>query len=233
MLLRLARNTWMRSALALLLAACASACSLTREDLIARHTSAVGGAQAIEAVERLEIELRISEGKSTLQGIWRGDRQGRMRIDVYARSRRVYTEAFDGSQAWQMNEKGTVTPSAPEGAAALWHGTQYPGRLFGLHEMGRVGHALQLEGLETLDGVDYYILKLMLSDGFVTFRYLNPQSWLIDRGRDVRAIHLDLDARHKWWRTAGATGGRSRASCAVSTRTRSTSPAARSCRRPM
>ena len=193
-----ARTTRMRAAFVLLLTACATRASLTRDELIARHTQAVGGAKAIEAVERLEIELRISEGKSTLRGVWRGDRQGRMRIDVYAGGHRVYTEAFDGKRGWQMDAKGVVTPSAQAGAAALWHGTQYPDRLLGLHEMEGLGHSLQMEGRETLDGIDYYVLKLTLSDGFVTFRYVNPRDWLIDRGRDLRAIHPDLDARKKW-----------------------------------
>ena len=133
-----------------------------------------------------------------MRGVWRGDRQGRMRIDVYAGGHRVYTEAFDGKRGWQMDAKGVVTPSAQAAAAALWHGTQYPDRLLGLHEMEGLGHSLQMEGRETLDGIDYYVLKLTLSDGFVSFRYVNSRNWLIDRGRDVRAIHPDLDARKKW-----------------------------------
>jgi hypothetical protein len=178
--------------------ACAANRAITRDELIARHTAAVGGAQAIERVEGLQIEVRISKGKTTLEGTWRGDRQGRMRVDVSAGGRRVYTEAYDGKRAWQMDGQGAVTPSSPEGAAALWHGTQYPGRLFGLHEIARLGHSVELEGREVLDGIDYYVLKLRLSDGFVTYRYMNPRTWLIDRGRDVRAMHPDIDPEQKW-----------------------------------
>jgi hypothetical protein len=180
------------------LAACAANRAVTRDALIARHAAAMGGARAIESVESLEIDLRISEGSSELEGAWRADRQGRMRIDVSADGLRIYTEAYDGKRAWQMDEKGAVTSSRPEGAAALWHGTQYPGRLFGLHEMAQLGHSVELEGREPLDGIDYYVLKLTLSDGFVTYRYVNPQTWLIDRGRDVRAIHPDIDPTQKW-----------------------------------
>jgi hypothetical protein len=185
-------------ALALSLAGCAANRQISRDDLIARHTEAVGGARTVESVQRIEVDLRISEGGSELQGVWRADRQGRMRIDVHAGGRRVYTEAHDGRRAWQMNESGAVTPSSPGGAAALWHGTQYPGKLFGLHEMARLGHSVELEGREVLDGIDYYVLKLTLSDGFVTFRYVNPQTWLFDRGRDLRAIHPDRDPNQKW-----------------------------------
>ncbi len=184
-------KTW--ALLAFSLTACAANRAVTRDELIARHTAAVGGAGAIESVERLEIDVRISEGKSQLEG-----RQGRMRIDLSAGGRRVYTEAYDGKRAWEMDEKGAVTPSSVTGMAALWHGMQYPGHLFGLHEMARLGHSVELEGREVLDGIDYYVLKLTLSDGFVTYRYLNPQTWLIDRGRDVRAMHPDLDPKQKW-----------------------------------
>ncbi len=84
--------------LALSLTACAANRAVTRDELIARHTAAVGGARAIESVERLEIEVRISEGGSQLEGAWHADRQGRMRIDVSAGGRRVYTEAYDGKR---------------------------------------------------------------------------------------------------------------------------------------
>jgi hypothetical protein len=186
----------MRLALALLLAGCASGRGLTREELISRHTAALGGARAIEGVERLEIEVRIFEGDAPLTGVWRADRQGRMRIDVSAGGRRVFTEAFDGKHGWQMDEPGSVKPSG--GAPTLWHGTQFPGRLLGLHEMERFGHSLDLTGRETIEGIDYYVLKLTLKDGFVTSRYLNPATWLLDRGRDLRAMHPDLDAKQTW-----------------------------------
>jgi len=88
-------------------------------------------------------------------------------------------------------------PETKEGQAALWHGTQYPDQVFGLHEFQQHGHSVEFAGRERLDGIDYYVLKLTLSDGFVTWRYVNASTWRIERGRDVRALHPDLDAKEK------------------------------------
>jgi hypothetical protein len=180
------------------LAACGTRREVTREELIARNTEAMGGARAIEAIDRIEVALRIFERGAELEGLYRADRQGRMRIDIRHQGRRVYTEAFDGKRGWQMGEDGIPRPQSKEGEAALWHGTQFPGQLFGLHEMERRGHRVELIGRERRDGLDYYVLKLILSDGFETFRLVSPSTWLIERGRDFRALHPDADAGKKW-----------------------------------
>jgi hypothetical protein len=175
------------------------ASDLPLEELIARNTKAMGGAAAIEKVQRIEVGLHIVEPTFTVDGVYLADRQGRMRIDVRDGGKRVYTEAFDGKEGWQQGADGApVASSGPQGSAALWHGTQFPGQILGLHEMAAHGHRLERAGREEIDGVSYYVLRLTLSDGFETYRYLNPKTWLIDRGRDVRALHPALDAKEKW-----------------------------------
>jgi len=44
-----------------------------------------------------------------------------------------------------------------------------------------------------VDGTSYYVLELKLDDGFVTYLYLNPTTYLIDRQRDIRAMHPAID----------------------------------------
>jgi hypothetical protein len=180
------------------LTACAARREMARDEVIARNTSAMGGAKAIEAIRAIEVELRIFEQGTALEAVYRADRRGRMRIDVSQAGRRVYTEAFDGRQGWQMGEDGIPRPQSKEGNAALWHGTQFPGQLFGLHEMELRSHRVELVGRETRDGVEYHVLKITLSDGFETFRSVNSSSWLIELGRDFRALHPDLDPTRKW-----------------------------------
>jgi hypothetical protein len=183
------------------LAACAARREVTRDDVIDRNTKAMGGAAAIEAIRAIEVELSIVEQGTELEAIYRADRQGRMRIDVSHQGRRVYTEAFDGRRAWQMGENGVVRPQTKAGEAALWHGTQFPGQLLGLHELERQGHRVELVGRERRDALDYHVLKLTLSDAFETFRLVNPSTWLIDWGRDFRALHPDVDPGRKWLET--------------------------------
>jgi hypothetical protein len=40
-----------------------------------------------------------------------------------------------------------------------------------------------------------------MPDGFLTYLYVNPTTHLIERQRDVRAIHPDLDSTSKWVET--------------------------------
>ena len=62
-----------------------------------------------------------------------------------------------------------------EGARALWHGTHYPGQILALAELPAHGHRIDSIGRERIDGIDYDVLKLTMSDGFETYRYVN---WL-------------------------------------------------------
>lgn len=169
---------------------------LTLQQVIARCTEAAGGKAAIEAVQSVRIRLTIEEPTFKVEGDYRADRKLQMRIDIYSDQKRVYTEAYDGKNGWQMGD-GPATDSKPEGSAALLHGIITPGKLFGLHEQEAIGNQLELVGREIVDKVNYYMLKLTLKDGFVLQYYVNPDTWLIERSRDVRALHPDLDSTLK------------------------------------
>jgi len=174
-----------------MLAGCSRA--LTVDDVIERNTSAMGGRAAIEAIHSIEINLHITDPGFEVDGIYHAARPGRMRIEVQAGGKQVFTEAFDGQQGWQSHDQSEPEPASPKAAAALRHGVELPGKLFGLHEMKQRGHKIDLVGRETVDGIDYYVLRLTFGDGYTTSLYVDPQSWLITRRRDVRPLHVDVD----------------------------------------
>ena len=181
---------------AVLLAIALAGCSekpLALEDVIDRNTKAMGGRAAIEAVNSIEVDLHIVDPGFEVDGSYRAARPGRMRIDVHAGGKHVFTEAFDGQNGWQWSGKGNPEPASPKAAAALRHGVELPGKLFGLHELKQRGHHVELVGREKVDGADYYVLRLTLNDGYTTTLYVDPQSWLITRRRDVRPLHVDVD----------------------------------------
>lgn len=164
------------------------------DEIITRNTEAMGGQQAIEAVQSIAVKLRIVDPGFTAEGIYYAARPGQMRIDIMANGKRVYTEAFDGRRGWQWKGKGEeIADEAPAGTAALRHGVQLPGHLYGLHELQRNGHRLELVGREKIEDTNYYVLRLILDDGYATTLYVDPESWLITRRRDVRALHIDVD----------------------------------------
>jgi len=167
---------------------------LTVDEVIERNTQVVGGRTAIEAVNSIEVDLRIVDPDFEVDGKYRAARPGRMRIDVMAGGKHVYTEAFNGDRGWQWKGDGAATEEeSPKATAALRHGIELPGKLFGLHELRQRGHRADLASRERIDGTDYYALRITLNDGYTTTLYVDPKSWLITRRGDVRPLHVDID----------------------------------------
>ena len=161
-------------------------------DIIANNSKAMGGRDRIESVRTLKVSLHIKDPGFEVDAIYHAARPGKMRIDIFDHGRCVYMERFDGVRGWQWNgkeekEEGVVP------TAALRHGVELPGNLFGLHELQKRGHRLELTGREKIDGVDYYVVRLVFADGYECSLFVDPRSWRITRRRDVRALHPDVD----------------------------------------
>jgi len=178
----------------LLVTSCSpNAQELTLDQLIERNIQAVGGREAIEAVQSIRFDLHIVDPGFEADATYFAARPGRMRIDITAGGKRVYAEAFDGSRAWQWKGEGDPLEESATATAALRHGIELPGKLFGLHELRQRGHNLALTGREIVDNINYYVLRLTFFDGASTNLYLDPKSWLITRRRDTRPLHPDID----------------------------------------
>ena len=91
--------------------------SLTVDDVIERNSKAMGGRAALQAVNSIEVDLHIVDPGFEVDGIYRAVRPGRMRIDVQAGGKHVFTEAFDGQNGWQWNGKDNQKPASPKAAA--------------------------------------------------------------------------------------------------------------------
>jgi outer membrane lipoprotein-sorting protein len=167
--------------------------SLSLDEIVERNTDAMGGRAAIEAVQSIQIDLHIKDPSFEVGGIYYAARPGKMRIDVSAEGKHVFTEAFDGQSGWQWDGKGEQKPATEKATAALRHGVELPGKLFGLHELNARGHRMKSIGREQIDGVNYYVLQLVLNDGYTVSLYVDPNSWLVTRRRDVRPLHVDVD----------------------------------------
>ncbi len=164
----------------------------TLDEVIDRNTKAMGGRAAIEAIQSIEVDLHITDPGFEVDGVYYAARPGKMRIDASVAGKHVFTEAFDGQHGWEWNGKESK-PASAQGTAALQHGVELPGKLFGLHELKQRGHQIELAGREKIDGINYYALALTLKDGYRTTLYVDPNTWLITRRRDVRPLHVDID----------------------------------------
>jgi hypothetical protein len=169
--------------------------------MIAKHVAARGGAAAIESVGTFECDIHVVEPTFEVDGAYVATRDGRMRVDMSLGGKRVFTEALDHKRAWSWSPDEGVREGSAVGAAALRHGIEFPFKLFGLHEVQARGHRLEAEGREVVEGIDYHVLKLTLDDGFEVRYYLNPETWLIDRERTRKAMHIDIDPTPQWMET--------------------------------
>lgn len=162
------------------------------DDLIARNVMARGGAAALDAITTVRTVVEITEPTFTVVGDYRATTSGRMRIDVFAKDVRVFSEGIDRAGAWQRRGgDAQVTPSSDAGRAALLHGIEF--NLFGLHRFAARGHTVTLEGRDRVDDVDYDVLQVTLQDGHQTWLYLDPHTGQIARQRDVSALHPDVN----------------------------------------
>lgn len=171
----------------------ASGQDLTLDRLIEHNVNAAGGAAAIEAVQSIRFDLHIADPGFEADGVYYAARPGRMRIDITVGGKHVYTEALDGKRGWQWKDRGDAVDESETATGALRHGVELPDKLFGLHEVRQRGNKLELAGREMVDKINYYVLRLTFGDGVSTTLYLDPESWLITRRRDVRALHPDID----------------------------------------
>ena len=96
---------------------------LTVDQVIERNTQAMGGRSAIEAVQSIEIDLHIVDADFEVDGNYRATRPGRMRIDVRAGGKHVFTEAFDSGHGWQWKSEAVEEASTkvPRHCGTAWN----------------------------------------------------------------------------------------------------------------
>lgn len=191
-------RTLVIGAVALIAAGCATgpadepaATAAVQDDIIARHVAAVGGEDAIEAVEAIEVRLQIQEPGFAVTGHYRARRDGRMRIDIYAGDERVFSEGFDGEAGWQLTQDAEEgVDMSPEGEAAVRRGVI--GNLYGVHEREQFG-ATVTSGEIVIDEATYPTISIVYADGFEALLILDPETYLVARTRSDAALHPDID----------------------------------------
>lgn len=171
----------------------AAADTLTLEGLLDRHVEARGGRPAMDSLRNLEVRFLVVEPKFALEGRYRATRDGRVRVDAFAGDDNVYSEGIDSAGAWMREGvDAPIEPLSAEGTAALRHGIEF--NLVGLHRFPDRGHRLAYEGREPVEGTRYHVIHATLQDGFEARLYVDPESWLVTRRRDRRALHPDQDS---------------------------------------
>jgi len=165
---------------------------LSLDEILTRHTNAIGGLTALQKIHSLRFHLHIKEPTFEIDGIYVADRDGHMRIDIMSGGKRVYTEAFDGKTAWVMGDDAIPKDESPAGTIALENGIYTPDRFFSLQELMKKGMQIELRSREEISSKNYYVLHVVRKNSAKDI-FINPQNWLIERSRETKATHPDVD----------------------------------------
>lgn len=159
------------------------------DDILAANTRAMGGAAAWAAVDSVRFELEIHEPGLEARAVYVAARDGRMRIDVFVGDERVFAEGLSGAHggAWQWSPDAGIQSVGAEGAAALRHGVEGPGRFYTLEGVRARGGVMELVGGDT-----WQVRYIPLIGPPVDY-YIDRASGLALREVSHRAFHPDID----------------------------------------
>ena len=170
--------------------------SITLEHALQKNLEAVRTEPYRGTLDNMDLVLRIDEAAYSLVARYRASTDGFMRIDVFDGNNRVYSEGKDRQGVWEW-PGGAAGPEnvSHDGVAAVEHGIEF--NLFTLAELRDRGHQVELVGYESILENDYVVLKITMSDGFETFRFVNIETGLVELSRDFRAFHPGIDSTRK------------------------------------
>lgn len=169
---------------------------VTVEEVLQRNLEAVRVRPSESNTENTDKLLRINEADYSLIARYRASSDGYMRIDVFDGDNRIFSEGKDDAGVWEWpSGKDAPDSVSHDGVAAVEHGIEF--NLFPMAELSGRGHEVELVGGESVRHKQYFVLKVTLSDGFETYRYVNAETWLVDFSRDFRAFHPGIDSTKK------------------------------------
>jgi len=68
------------------------------------------------------------------------------------------------------------------------------GNLYGMHEIRDLGYSLVLLGTSTRNGINYWEVEQVASDGFSEHIFVQQDTYLVGSEKETSALHPDLDA---------------------------------------
>lgn len=178
----------------------ALACNETLASIVRRHTKAMGGAAALDRIRSKRAVLAIQESGQRFDAVYQCTADPAWRIDIYVGGKHMFCEGLDAAGPWLWpGGDAAARDAVPDARRTGIQGIEF--HLFGLHRFPERGHMLTLDAPQMIDGVRYHVIRVVMRDAYETFLFINPANWLIERRRDERAPHPDIDAKRKFVET--------------------------------
>jgi len=172
---------------AALLALAPAVQALSVDELVAKNIEARGGIEALRAIKSVKSTgtMNFSGGDFSLELalVSLNERDGKVRTEASLQGL-TQVSAYDGKDAWTINPfQGRR--DAERMSAEDAKGMETAGDMDGpLVDWKQKGHQLSYLGIEDVDGTEAHKLKVVLKNGDVQYRYLDPDYFLEIRVSD-------------------------------------------------
>jgi hypothetical protein len=167
-----------------------AAFAFTADELAAKNVEAKGGIDSIHAIKSLRLSghMRVQQDTLELGYVTLIKTPGSVRYEASLQGL-TQVQAFDGSQAWQINPfQGRKDPeklSADDAKGLGEDAVDFAGPLV---DYQAKGYKLDFLGTEDIDGTDAYKLRVTRSNGDLTTVYLDPDYFL-----EIRIVNRRIE----------------------------------------
>ncbi len=161
----------------------------TLDQILAKHYEAKGGLAKLKAVSSMRLTAKMSGGPMDFPAVIEAKRPAKFRMELSIQGNQLI-QAYDGKVGWSINPfqqsaKKDAEPMTPDELREMEVQADIDGPLVDWKEKG---HALELQGRESVDGGDTFKLKLVLKNGNTQTIYLDTDSYLEVKTSSKRKI---------------------------------------------
>jgi outer membrane lipoprotein-sorting protein len=151
---------------------------MTLEQVLEAHYDAIGGLEALKAIDSIRFTATMTGGMGEAPVVWTQKRPNNIRQE-FTMQGMTGIQAYDGETAWGvMPFMGKSDPEemAEDQAQSIIEQAEFDGPLVDWEEKG---HKLELIGLEEIEGTEAYHVQVTKSDGEVRHHYLESEYFII------------------------------------------------------
>ncbi len=153
---------------------------LTVDQIVAKHTQALGGLEKLRAIHSLTITGKavLMNGQVQAPVVMKVKRPTSMRLEMSIQGQN-FIQAFDGRTSWMINPLAGINDpqkSSEEDTRAARDDADFiEGSLV---DYKAKGNTVELVGPEDVDGTPAYKLKVTKSGGSIEYEYLDSKTFL-------------------------------------------------------
>lgn len=178
----------------------------TVDEILTKHFEAQGGLERMRKLQSMRMTGKMAVGPGVEAPFtMEKKRPGRMRLD-FTFSGMTGTQAFDGTQGWQvMPFMGKKDPE-PLGAEEMKESERQADFDGPLVDWKSKGHMLEYVGKESVEGADTWKLKLTRKDGLVEYYYIDVETGLLLKQtakRTVRGTEIEGESLFSDYKEVG------------------------------